>query len=137
VWVPNPHAVAVVSDLADAGRLVQAPGVTPAEVFPDGVNVEFVVDRGRDPSGDGSVPRIGMRVHERGVGETRSCGTGAVAAAWVWRRRIEATASTVRVDVPGGTVYVVEHDDGQLDLRGPAEIVGRGTIDERWWKEHA
>lgn len=137
VWVPNPHAVAVVGDLADAGRLTAAPDVKPEQVFPDGVNVEFVVDRGLDASSTSATLRIGMRVHERGVGETRSCGTGAVAAAWAWRRRLESPIATVRVDVPGGTVYVTEHEDGQLDLRGPVVIVARGSIDPRWWKEHA
>ena len=138
VWVPNPHAVVVVDDLADAGRLTTAPRVTPEQVFPDGVNVEFVVDRGHDPIRDDGTSRIGMRVHERGVGETRSCGTGAVAAAWVWRRHVGAEASpSVRVDVPGGTLYVTEHDDGELDLRGPAVIVARGTLDDSWWKENA
>lgn len=138
VWVPNPHAVAFTDDLAHAGPLTSPPAVTPERVFPDGVNVEFVVTRGED--------RIAMRVHERGVGETRSCGTGAVAAAWAWRRRpdtprsaatAEPKAHTVRVDVPGGTVWVTEHDDGHLDLRGPAVVVARGAIEEHWWKEHA
>ena len=145
VWVPNPHAVVMVGDLADAGRLTAAPHVTPESLFPDGVNVEFVVDRGLDPVSDDRTPRIGMRVHERGVGETRSCGTGAVAAAWAWRRRAagagepsDATRpARVRVDVPGGTVYVSEHDDGELDLTGPAVVVARGTIDDHWWKENA
>jgi diaminopimelate epimerase len=139
VWVPNPHAVAVVEDLSDAGRLVTAPTVTPPDRFPDGVNVEFIVDRGADPS-DPHTSRIGMRVHERGIGETRSCGTGAVAAAWAWRRRstdaAEASATT-RVDVLGGTVYVTEHPDGQLDLRGPVVITAHGTLDDRWWKDNA
>ncbi|MFL6183115.1 MAG: diaminopimelate epimerase [Actinomycetes bacterium] len=141
VWVPNPHAVVVVDDLAEAGRLVAAPKVTPDTVFPDGVNVEFIVDRGRDPVNDDGSLRIGMRVHERGVGETRSCGTGAVAAAWAWRHQgvgaSRPASSTVRVDVPGGTVYVTEHDDGELDLRGPAVLVARGSIDDHWWKENA
>jgi diaminopimelate epimerase len=140
VWVPNPHAVVVVDDLADAGRLVSAPNVTPDAMCPEGVNVEFVVDRGRDPVIDDGTSRIGMRVHERGVGETRSCGTGAVAAAWAWRHRATddaSASSTVRVDVPGGTVYVTEHDDGELDLRGPAVVVARGSIDDHWWKENA
>ncbi|MGW3003315.1 diaminopimelate epimerase, partial [Streptomyces sp. NPDC001155] len=64
----NPHAVAFVDDLAHAGNLYTAPPVSPANAYPDGVNVEFVVDRG---------PRhVALRVHERGSGETRSCGTG-------------------------------------------------------------
>ncbi len=133
VWVPNPHAVVFVDDLADVGSLSKAPGVAPVDAFPDGVNVEFVVPRAPD--------RIAMRVHERGVGETRSCGTGAVAAAWAWRRRSdalsEAVPSTIRVDVPGGTVWVTEHSGGELDLKGPAVIVARGVIDEQWWRERA
>ena len=138
VWVPNPHAVVVVDDLAAAGRLANAPRVTPDTVFPEGVNVEFVVGRGVDPVTDDGTLRIGMRVHERGVGETRSCGTGAVAAAWAWRRRIgDGASATVRVDVPGGTLYVTEHPDGELHLRGPAVIVARGTLDDGWWKENA
>lgn len=75
----NPHAVAFVDDLAHAGNLFTAPPFTPATAYPDGVNVEFVVDRG---------PRhVAMRVHERGVGETRSCGTGACAVAVAAARR--------------------------------------------------
>jgi diaminopimelate epimerase len=129
VWVPNPHAVAFVDDLAEAGDLAVTPGVTPASVFPDGVNVEFVVERG--PA------HVAMRVHERGVGETRSCGTGAVAVAWAWRRRSGTTQETIQVDVPGGSVFVTEHRDGQLDLGGPAVIVARGVLDAQWWEENA
>ena len=129
VWVPNPHAVAFVDTLESAGSLVNAPVVTPADVYPDGVNVEFVVGI--------AAGHIALRVHERGVGETRSCGTGAVAAAWAWRRHTGRTDTSVRVDVPGGTVHVTEHADGELDLRGPAVVVARGTIDANWWKERA
>ena len=75
----NPHAVAFVDDLAHAGDLFAAPPFSPAAAYPDGVNVEFVVDRG---------PRhVAMRVHERGSGETRSCGTGACAVAVAAARR--------------------------------------------------
>ncbi|MDF3143363.1 diaminopimelate epimerase, partial [Streptomyces sp. T21Q-yed] len=60
----NPHAVAFVDDLAHAGDLYSPPPFSPASAYPDGVNVEFVVDRG---------PRhVALRVHERGAGETRS-----------------------------------------------------------------
>ena len=66
----NPHAVAFVSSLDDAGPLLEPPTHDPA-IYPDGVNVEFVVRRGDR--------HVAMRVHERGSGETRSCGTGACA----------------------------------------------------------
>jgi len=73
--VGNPHAVVLVDDLAEAGSLTHPPQVTPPGVYPDGVNVEFVQRTG--PTS------FAMRVHERGAGETESCGTGICAAAAV------------------------------------------------------
>jgi diaminopimelate epimerase len=128
VLVPNPHAVVFVEDLSDAGELCGPPTVVPPAVFPDGVNVEFVVPYAPD--------HVAMRVHERGVGETLSCGTGACAVAWAWRRRDgrpESMPTSIRVDVPGGMLQVTEHDDGQLALRGPAVVVARGELDPAWW----
>jgi diaminopimelate epimerase len=123
VLMPNPHAVVFVDDLTEAGDLVSAPEVVPGAVFPDGVNVEFVVRRGER--------HLAMRVHERGVGETRSCGTGACAAAWAARRQGEPVLGgemTWRVDVPGGTVQVTETATGSMLLGGPADLVARGTM---------
>ena len=128
VMAPNPHAVVFVDDLADAGTLEATPEVSPASAFPDGVNVEFVTERGPG--------HIALRVFERGVGETRSCGTGACAAAWAWRRRSGEPTSpgAVRVDVPGGSLSVSERSDGTLELTGPAVLVAEGTIDPEWWE---
>ncbi len=123
VLIPNPHAVVFVDDLAEAGDLREAPSVAPADVFPEGVNVEFVSTVGER--------HVAMRVHERGVGETLSCGTGACAVAWAARRQAgEAVTgeSTWRVDVPGGTVQVTETATGSLLLTGPADLVARGTV---------
>ncbi len=126
----NPHAVAFVDDLAHAGDLLSAPPVSPAAVYPEGVNVEFVVDRG---------PRhVAMRVHERGSGETRSCGTGACAVAVATARRdgadpaVTGLPATYRVDLPGGTLTITEHPDGSVDMTGAAVIVAEGTIDPSW-----
>ena len=130
VHIPNPHAVVFVEDIADAGDLLRPPVVGPDPVFPDGVNVEFVQQLAED--------HIRMRVHERGVGETLSCGTGACAAAVVHAARTDlperaAQASrTIRVDVPGGTVWVTWQADGEVLLTGPAEFVAEGDIDEAW-----
>jgi diaminopimelate epimerase len=130
VLIPNPHAVVIVGDLDEAGELRDAPEVTPAAVFPDGVNVEFV----RPVADD----HITMRVFERGVGETRSCGTGACAAAFAARRQHgQPMPGTTRVDVPGGTVHVRETDDGHLVLIGPAVIVAQGHLNQEWWEAHA
>lgn len=126
VHVPNPHAVAFVPDLAVAGDLLAAPGYEPASAFPSGVNVEFVVPRSAD--------EVSMRVHERGSGETLSCGTGACAAAVVHAARSGGTAEArqIRVDVPGGTVWVTVRPDGTVALRGPAQTVAEGTLDPGW-----
>lgn len=120
VHVPNPHAVVFVDDLDSIGSLAHAPHVEPEGAFPNGVNVEFVERRGAD--------HIRMRVHERGVGETQSCGTGACAAAWVSAITSGDVGDSVRVDVPGGTVHVDIESDGRMNLRGPAELVAKGTI---------
>ncbi|MFJ5834422.1 diaminopimelate epimerase [Streptomyces sp. NPDC093089] len=127
----NPHAVAFVEDLDHAGNLYAEPPYEPAAVYPDGVNIEFVVDRG---------PRhVAMRVHERGAAETRSCGTGACAVAVATARRDGAdpaetgTPVTYTVDVLGGTLVITEHPDGGVDMTGPAVIVAEGTVDPAWW----
>ncbi|MFJ8656823.1 diaminopimelate epimerase [Streptomyces rochei] len=126
----NPHAVAFVADLDHAGDLYTAPPFRPATAYPDGVNVEFVVDRG---------PRhVAMRVHERGSGETRSCGTGACAVAVATARRdgvdpaVTGTPVTYTVDVPGGTLVITEHPDGEIEMTGPAVIVAEGEFDAEW-----
>ncbi|GGQ76375.1 diaminopimelate epimerase [Streptomyces flaveolus] len=129
----NPHAVAFVADLEHAGLLYDPPPYRPAAAYPDGVNVEFVVDRG---------PRhVAMRVHERGSGETRSCGTGACAVAVAAARRdgvdpaVTGTPVTYTVDVPGGTLVITERPDGEIEMTGPAVIVAEGEIDTTWLEE--
>ncbi|MEU5832930.1 diaminopimelate epimerase [Streptomyces diacarni] len=127
VGMGNPHAVAFVSDLAEAGRLYDAPEVWPATAYPDGVNVEFVVARG---------PRhVALRVHERGAGETRSCGTGACAVMVAAARRDgfdpreDGAPVTYTVEVPGGRLEITERADGEIEMTGPAVIVAEGRID--------
>ena len=117
----NPHAVAFVDSLDEAGPLTDEPAYDD-EHYPAGVNLEFVVRRGPG--------LVAMRVHERGSGETRSCGTGACAA-------MVATAvadgrgpgSSYDVDVPGGRLRVTWTEDDRVLLTGPAVIVARGTTD--------
>jgi diaminopimelate epimerase len=130
VHMPNPHAVTWVDDVLAAGPLRVAPSVTPGEAFPEGVNVEFVRVLGED--------HLQMRVFERGVGETLSCGTGACAAAVATLRRDgrEPEGRRIRVDVPGGTVGVTWHPDSSVELDGPAQTVARGEIDPHWWEMH-
>ncbi len=115
----NPHAVAWVDDLADVGPLFDPP-VHDDSLYPDGVNVEFVVRRG--PA------HLAMRVHERGSGETRSCGTGACAVMVAAAVADDAARDTdYRIDLPGGTLRVRWTADGRILMTGPAVIVAAGT----------
>jgi diaminopimelate epimerase len=113
----NPHAVVMVDDLAEAGPLYDEPSYDEG-LYPDGVNIEFVVRRGVD--------HLAMRVHERGSGETRSCGTGACAAALA---AAGGGPGRWRVDVPGGELEVSRDDEGRVYLTGPAVILARGETD--------
>ena len=127
-WLPavnvgmgNPHAVVFVDDLAQAGELRRRPELRPESVYPHGVNVEFVA-----PAGPG---RIEMRVFERGSGETRSCGTGACAAMVAAARRDGAEPGTpYEVRVPGGVLSIIEHEDGRIEMTGPAVLVSTGEL---------
>ena len=124
----NPHAVAFVDSLAadgPVGTLLEAPRHDPA-VYPAGVNVEFVVDRGER--------HVALRVHERGSGETRSCGTGACAVmvAAAVRDGVATDGpppvdTAYRVDVPGGTLTVTWTAANRVLLTGPAVVVAHGT----------
>jgi diaminopimelate epimerase len=119
--VGNPHAVSFVDDL-DGLSLHAAPRWDPPEEFPQGVNLEFVRHLGPQ--------HVSMRVFERGVGETRSCGTGTVAAAAAARALDQDQISlpvTYRVDVPGGTVEV-ELTENEAYLTGPAVLVAHGEL---------
>ena len=128
--VGNPHIVVA---LASDDELVKAdltyiPVIEPEPV--DGANVEFVV--AAEPMVHDGVGHIRMRVHERGSGETLSCGTGAVAAALATRHWAGPGAPNQwRVDVPGGTVGVrmFPTEDGEhVSLSGPAELVYTGEL---------
>jgi diaminopimelate epimerase len=123
VSMGNPHLVCQVTSAdLDALALDRAPGFD-AAMFPDGVNVELVT-----PVGAGHVR---MRVHERGSGETLSCGTGTCAVAAVALRRAGRSTGEVVVDVPGGRVTVTV-DERTSRLSGPAVIVAEGTLDPDW-----
>jgi diaminopimelate epimerase len=129
--VGNPHVVVALADEdeLDAADLTYIPHLDPAPA--EGANVEFVVPR--EPLVKDGIGRIRMRVHERGSGETLSCGTGAAAAALATRYWAgEGAPNSWRVEVPGGTVGVrmFPTEDGEhVALSGPAELVFEGDLD--------
>lgn len=129
VDVGNPHLVCagVASEAVLASLdLTRQPGFDP-DVFPDGVNIEFVSVLAAE--------EVAMRVHERGVGETRSCGTGTVAVAAAHLAAVGRAAGRVAVRVPGGRV-VVDVAAGASTLTGPAVIVAQGRVDAGFWSDH-
>ena len=126
--VGNPHLACVDADLTAeelAALDVAAPVSFDRSQFPDGVNVEILT-----APHDGAVS---MRVHERGVGETRSCGTGTVAAAVAALAFTGAATGTLQVRIPGGEVTVTVTDATSY-LRGPSVLVARGELSEEWWR---
>ena len=128
--VGNPHVVVALADDEELERadLTFIPQLDPEPA--DGANVEFVVPG--DPLVVDGVGRIRMRVHERGSGETLSCGTGAVAAALATRHWAgQGAPNQWRVEVPGGVlgVRMFPTEDGEhVSLSGPAALVFTGTL---------
>ncbi|OBF75224.1 diaminopimelate epimerase [Mycobacterium sp. 852002-51613_SCH5001154] len=127
VDVGNPHLACVDPDLTaeELTRLdVAAPVSYDHAQFPEGVNIEVLTA----PAGGA----VRMRVHERGVGETRSCGTGTVAATVAALAAGGADTGTLTVRVPGGDV-VVTVTDATSYLRGPSVLVAQGQLSGEWW----
>jgi diaminopimelate epimerase len=121
VSMGNPHVVLRVPDVKSAPVERFGPTIERHRLFANRTNVGFmqVVDR----------RRIKLRVHERGVGETQACGTGACAAVAFGAQR-DLLDSEVRVDLPGGSAIVSWSGPGQhIWLTGPATQVFTGSID--------
>ena len=121
--VGNPHAVVFTDDLETVEDLKKSPAVLPEDAYPEGVNIEFVeiLDNGE----------IKMRVFERGVGETQSCGTGtcAVALAATIKRNKTLPIKWV-INPPGGRLVVEIDGHSNATLTGPAVLVKDVELDK-------
>jgi len=139
--VGNPHLACVDPGMSAETLakldLTVAPGYDP-EMFPHGVNVEILTALKAQADAAAGARAVDMRVYERGVGETRSCGTGTVAAAAAALVHegfsIPRDSGEVLVRVPGGEV-TVGIDHGTATLRGPSVLVASGRIASGWWDE--
>jgi diaminopimelate epimerase len=121
VSIGNPHAVVRVRSVDDAPVDSVGPAMENHARFPRRVNVGFLEIVAPD--------HVRLRVHERGVGETLACGTGACAAVAVGRK-FGPLAEEVRVDLPGGRLIVQWPGPGELVwLTGPAETAFEGSVD--------
>jgi diaminopimelate epimerase len=117
----NPHCVLQVPDVADAPVATLGPVIEHHDRFPRHANVGFmqVIDR----------TTIDLRVHERGVGETQACGTGACAA-MVAGNRLGLLDTHVTVQLPGGQVVVSWRGGKEpVWLTGNAELISEGTVE--------
>ena len=117
----NPHATIEVDDVDTAPVATLGPALQRHPAFPESVNVGFAQVLAPD--------RIRLRVHERGVGETLACGSGASAAAAVLMRR-GRVGRDIAVELPGGTLRIAwPDDDASIAMSGPAAFVFEGE----WW----
>lgn len=117
VTAPNPHAVVLVDDLNQVKDLSVAPTLTTTGVFDDGVNVEFVQKISEN--------KVKIKVHERGSGETLSCGTGACAVAALIN---DITGENrIEVEVAGGSL-IIEFKGEEILMTGPVEFVANGVL---------
>lgn len=121
--VGNPHAVVFTDNLETVGELKKSPAVLPEDAYPEGVNIEFVeiLDNGE----------IKMRVFERGVGETQSCGTGTCAVALAATIKSKKTLPIKWViNPPGGRLEVEIDGHSNATLTGPAVLVKDVELDK-------
>jgi len=128
VNVGNPHVVVALANLAELEGLELSKPPILEPIAENGANVEFVVLD--EPLISKGVAGLTMRVHERGSGETMSCGTGIAAAAIAIRHWAGGTQNFWRVKVPGGDVGVrmFPTEDGEhVSISGPAVLTYSGT----------
>lgn len=128
--VGNPHLACVEPSLNVAGLNaldIGAPVSFDDDQFPEGVNVEVLTAPANGV--------VAMRVHERGVGETRSCGTGTVAATLAALNHTGAETGSLRVVIPGGEVDVTITESTSF-LRGPSVLLAHGELAAEWWHDN-
>lgn len=115
----NPHCVMLVDDVDTAAVNSIGALLTQHERFPEGANVGFL--QIMNPQ------RARLRVYERGVGETRACGSGACAAA-VWGMLQERLESTATIELPGGNLQISWQPEQSVMMTGEASHVFDGQL---------
>ena len=123
--VGNPHAVLFFDE--DLGKMNLAelgPAVAGCDLFPQGINAEFVRVKSRD--------QLEMRVWERGTGETLACGSGACAAALA-AMETNRCDEKVTVHLEGGDLEIERGAEGQIYQTGPASFSYDGSVDDLLW----
>ena len=120
VSIGNPHCVTMVDDIAEAPVADLGHAISHHERFPNRVNAGFM--QIVNPN------YAKLRVYERGVGETRACGTGACAAAVVGQLQGKL-GQDVCIELPGGKLQIAWQGPGYpVFMTGPASHVYDGQI---------
>ncbi len=122
--IGNPHSILQIDDINNKDIVAIGTKIQLSKLFPKGVNVGFMQILSRD--------EINVRVVERGAGETLACGSGACASV-IHGIRLGLLDKKVRVHLTGGDA-LVEYDDNEVCLTGPAEFVYEGSINIRTGK---
>jgi diaminopimelate epimerase len=118
--VGNPHAVLLVDDIQAAPVNQLGPQISVHQQFPEQTNTGFMQIINSQ--------HIHLRVFERGCGETRACGSGAVAAAAIGQLYYNL-AEQVKVSLLGGELIIDwPHKDASIRLTGPASFVYEATL---------
>jgi diaminopimelate epimerase len=118
--VGNPHAVIIVEDTETAPVNTLGAVIESHAQFPNRTNVGFlqIIDR----------QHARLRVFERGVGETKACGTGACAA-MVYARSLDLLEDKASIELPGGKLQIEWQGPGHdILMTGPATTVFEGKI---------
>jgi len=118
--VGNPHAVFFVDELDRVDVATDAPPVQEDSLFPDGVNVGVAQILGPQS--------MRLIVYERGAGLTMACGSGACAAVFAAQQRELSDSSSMRVELPGGTVVIEIRDDDTAVMTGPVAFSFSGHL---------
>tara|TARA_B100000963_G_scaffold168340_1_gene146251 strand:- start:4203 stop:5045 length:843 start_codon:yes stop_codon:yes gene_type:complete len=116
----NPHGVVFVDNIATVDVATIGAQLSIHSAFPNHANIGFcqVVDRSF----------VRLRVYERGVGETRACGTGASAAV-VAAHSQSLVDTQVKVSLPGGKLRIRWSGPNQpITMSGGATLVFEGEI---------
>lgn len=121
IGMGNPHAVCFVKNVDEFDVPRIGPILENYKYFPNKTNVEFVEILDDET--------IKVRVWERGVGETKACGTGACASSIIAIHE-KLTKDTVNVNLKGGKLEIkYDKKTDTINLRGPAEMVFEGEIE--------
>ncbi len=120
VSMGNPHAVCFVENLENYDLEKLGPKVENDKNFPNKINFELVREKNKK--------ELDVKVWERGCGVTLACGTGACAV-FAAARKFKNADSEIKINLPGGSLFLSENKEGEIIMRGEATFVFDGAFE--------